>query len=264
MDGWDIGHVRRVRWLWANVTEPKIFKPFTFKQGDTTQLLSKIDFSHKMPVVYDWLDNLNISEAKFCRPLVSFPNKCDNEIKIEEIYDFLFENGVASASISNLINDIGEFIRIANWCRKNGGLSEQETLNHLVVPLLRSIGWTPQKMAIEWNKIDVALFSRLPREQKFLSAVIEAKKLDKSCLSAFDQAESYAIKSRHCGRIIVTDGMRYGAFVRDAHESSKGSFTLYAYMNLLRLRRNYPLYTNCKGAQDAILAMSPNFRMVSM
>ncbi len=38
VDGWDIAHVRRVRWLCSDV---KNFDTYTFKQSDTTQPLSE-------------------------------------------------------------------------------------------------------------------------------------------------------------------------------------------------------------------------------
>src|SRR5216684_1647323 len=43
-------------------------------------------------------------------------------------------------------------------------------------------GWTPQKMSVEWNQVDVALFSELPRNDEHLHVVVEAKKMDNSCL----------------------------------------------------------------------------------
>ena len=45
-------------------------------------------------------------------------------------------------------------------------------------------------MAIEWNKVDVALFNQLPRADENLGVVVEAKKKDNSCLTAKSQASS--------------------------------------------------------------------------
>lgn len=255
VDGWDIAHVRRVRWLWKDATQPKEFETYTLKSGDTTQLLNA-------PAVQAWLESLNISDAVRNNSLVDLPSIDDNDGSFEDISEYLFGNGVASASISNLLNEIGEFVRIANWYnREEHKPSEHETVNYLVVPLLRALGWTPQRMAIEWNKIDVALFSNLPRNEDLLSVVVEAKKMGSSCLSAFPQAENYAPQSEHCRRIILTDGLRYGVFVKKTVKThSREDFSLFAYMNLTRLRREYPIYGNCKGAQDALLAMAPEWQ----
>ena len=67
------------------------------------------------------------------------------------------------------------------------------------------------------------------------------------------QARSYALSRNSRHRLIVTDGLRYGVFVRE-----KDSFRLYAYLNLARLRRDYPIL-GCKGAEAALLAMTPEW-----
>ena len=109
--------------------------------------------------------------------------------------------------------------------------------------------------AYEWKNIDIVLFSALPRIEDRLSVVIEAKKKGSSCLSAFEQAQKYALKVKNCKRIIVTDGLRYGVFTRNSNNSDElQEFSLHAYINLTRLRKEFPLYY-CKGAKDALLSM---------
>lgn len=259
IDGWDIGHVRRVRWLWRYKNGPKKFPIYTLKFGDTTQVLDK----SKSHLVIEWMESLHVSDSVDTPKLKEFASTIGHarNIKVEEISDFLFDKGVASASILSLLNEIGELIRIANWYyRGNQSPSENETVNYLVVPLLRALGWTPQRMAIEWNKIDLALFSGLPRSEDRLSVVIEAKKKDSSCLSAFPQARSYALEKKNCKRIIVSDGLRYGVFKRNSGDSDEPQdFSLHAYLNLTRLRNEYPLY-ECKGAKDALLSMTPDLQ----
>lgn len=254
VDGWDIAHVRRIRWLWKSIDQPKEFEVYTLKQGDTTQpLKSRID----SPEVYEWLEGLDIPEKAHNRSPVPLPRN-GNDVNLDSISEYLFAKGIASSSISNLINEIGELVRIANWYRNEDKKpSEHETVTYLVMPLLRALGWTPQKMAIEWNKVDVALFSDLPREERSLCAVVEAKKMDESCLTTLHQAEYYAknLGAERLRRIILTDGLRYGVYWRNVDEND---FSLYAYLNLTRLRREYPLY-ECKGARDALLSMTPEW-----
>ena len=261
VDGWDMGNVRRVRWFWETEPDehghrqPKQFDINNLKWGDTTQLLNS-------PAVESWVGSLNISDAELNRTPVDLPKTGDSaEISFDNISDYLFAKGVASASILSLLDEIGEFVRIANWYNRSERPSERETVNYLVVPLLRALGWTPQRMAIEWNRIDAALFSSLPRKADFLSVVVEAKKMGSSCLSAFSQARDYAVEWKQCRRLIVTDGLRYGVFTREERKShQKEEFSLYAYMNLTSLRNGYPIYDECKGAQDALWAMSPEWR----
>ncbi len=251
VDGWDLQHIRRVRWLWKGHSNPQSFEKYALKQGDTTQRLK----GGEGPVL-EWLAGLTIAPTEWLRPLISLPSSDDNgDIAVEEISEFLFDHGVASASITNLLGEIGELTRIAKWYQRNGKPSEHETVAYLVVPLLRALGWTPQRMAVEWNHVDVALFDRLPRSDSSLCIVVEAKKMESSCLSAVSQAKSYAEGKEGCYRLIVTDGLRYGVYVRNQLEP----FRLYAYLNLTRLRRDYPIY-ECKGAEDALLAMTPEWR----
>ena len=251
IDGWDIGHVRRVRWLWESKGDPKIFPTHTLKWGDTTQQLN----IEKSKEVVDWLKTLEISNHRWTSELPELPEMV-KELEIEKVSEYLFDKGVASDSISSLMAQINEFIRIANWCWKNGGISEHETICYLVVPLLRALGWTPQRMAIEWNKIDIALFSKLPRDKASVSVVVEAKKMGAASLSAFTQAKKYSKEYPDCKRVIVTDGLRYGVYVRKSGEDFGEK--PYAYMNLNRLRDEYPVY-ECKGVRDAILTMAPEW-----
>ena len=250
MDGWSNSHIRRVRWLWSSPGAPKTFDTYTLKLGDTTQRLNS-------PDVYSWLESLEIPDGVRDRQPIELPHIGSNA-SVEDISEYLFSKGVSSASISNLLNEIGEFIRVSNWYKREEHPSESETVSYLVVPLLRALGWTQQKMAIEWNRIDIALFSDLPRKMDNLSIVAEVKRMDSSCLSAFEQAKSYALEARHCKRLIVTDGLRYGVFVKrkEAGCQDDQDFSLHAYLNLTRLRHEYPVY-ECMGAKEALRVMAP-------
>jgi hypothetical protein len=268
VDGWTLQHVRRVRWLWCDLQHPKEFEKYALKQGDTTQRLNE-------GVVLDWLKDLTIAAGKFATPLPELPMQAANEkLTVDEISEFLFDKGVASASISTLLTEIGELIRIAKWYQRPAPASDQEagadqeavtfpseheTVTYLVVPLLRALGWTPQRMGVEWKHVDVALFAQLPRIDKNLQAVVEAKRMENSCLSAKSQAMAYADGKVGCHRLIVTDGLRYGVFTRDRDVE----FRLYAYLNLTNLKRQYPIL-KCHGAEEALLSMAPEWRLDQM
>jgi len=248
VDGWDLQHVRRVRWLRSFSDAPKKFPTYTLKQGDTTQRLTSA-------IVESWLDSLSIPSEAYTRELAQIRSpKRSGELSFEEISEYLFDQGVASNSIETLMREIDELVRIAKWYKKFGKPSEFETVAYLVVPLLRALGWTPQKMAVEWNHVDLALFSQLPREANNLAVVVEAKQKDKSCLTAVSQAATYAEGRPGCRRLIVTDGLRYGVYLR-----GQDGFSLHAYMNLTNLREEYPVY-HCAGAKGALLAMTPDWR----
>jgi hypothetical protein len=235
--------------MWPGGDVSKRFGAYALKLGDTTQKLGS-------GPVTDWLSSLEVPADAFTRPLAALPPpRQDNEASLDTISEHLFDHGVASTSISNLLGEIGELERLAKWYPRWKSMpSEYETVAYLVVPLLRALGWTPQRMAVEWNKVDVALFDHLPRGDDTLTAVVEAKKMNKSCLTAMSQATSYASGKSGCHRLIVTDGLRYGVYVRSRLEA----FHLYAYMNLTKLRHDYPVL-ECKGAGAALLAMAPEW-----
>jgi hypothetical protein len=209
--------------------------------------------------ILDWISSLVIDQKAIDRDLVKLPLP-SNAIEWKSVSEYLFDQGVASSSIENLTQEIDELIRISKWYQRSGGPSESETVAYLVIPLLRALGWTPQKMAVEWNSVDVALFTTLPRNDENLSVVVEAKQKDRSCLSAQSQAQSYAEQAGRtsCSRLIVTDGVRYGVYFK-----KNGVFSNEpdAYLNLTRMRENYPIL-HCKGAKDAFLFMATDWAPV--
>jgi len=248
VDGWDLQHVRRVKWLWK---ESKVFPTYTLKLGDTVQKLTSQS-------VLKWVSSLDISDREFDRPLKNLPHSDHvSRDTAETIAEYLFAQGIASHSIRELTNQISELARIAKWYQSACNPSEAETVAYLVIPLLRSLGWTPQKMAIEWQNVDIALFRSLPRNTESLSAVVEAKRKGSSCLTAKSQAQGYAEKhgTPMCQRLIVTDGLRYAVFFR----SEKGfEEQPRAYLNLTDMRTEYPVY-ECLGAKEAFLLMSADW-----
>ena len=207
VDGWNLQHVRRVKWLWKKT---KNFPTFSLKLGDTVQKLTSQS-------VLDWIASLDFPSNEVERPLVELPQSHGtNSDTAEMIAEYLFAQGITSHSIRELKNEISELAITAKGYQSACNPSEPETIAFLVIPLLRALGWTPQKMAIEWNNIDIALFRSLPRDRMNLTVVVEAKRKGRSCLTAKSQAQGYAEKhgTTACQRLIVTDGLRYAVFFR--------------------------------------------------
>jgi hypothetical protein len=147
--------------------------------------------------------------------------------------------------------------RVAAWYknehkRPEGRPSEHETVAYLVMPLLFSLGWSVQTAAIEWRRIDVALFEEMPTSDATLSCVVEVKLLGRSVFAPFGQARDYALAAgrERCQRLVVTDGIRYAL-----HRKQAGDFKLAAYFNLLDMRASYP-FLDCGGAVEAVLGMA--------
>ena len=265
VDGWDLGHTRRVRWVWTykeNHNNAKEFDRKPLARSTTCRVGSS--------EILDWLKRLNVVENDKNYSHTVLPVNQKN-ITREDIAKYLFDVGIASESIRNLLDKHGEFLRIANWYNDHWEEwpSEHETVSHLVVPLLRILGWTPQRMALEWKmkgkreRMDLVLFARLQqgsgeaRVINYLDCVVEAKRLRDPCLSwAVSQAKGYVQDIKSCHRLVVTDGLRYGVFTR---RTGNKRFALYAYLNLIRLRSKYPIY-KCKGAKEAIFAMTSEWK----
>lgn len=260
IDGWDLQHTKRVDWIWHQGGQPKTFESPTLKWGDTVQLLGQ------NTEVIKWLNQLN-PDAR-TNELVCLPESCKDKQKINklttnEIGEFLYDQGVSANSIDTLLAKMDDLIRIATWYRRSGvAPSEHETIAYLAIPLLRALGWTPQRMAVEWNRIDIALFGKMPRIDENLIVSVEAKRRDISCLSAQSQAQGYAEnKGREkCARLIVSDGIRYGIYLRN----SNGKFQErpIAYLNLGRLIDSYPILgmgKRCFGAKEALLVMAADW-----
>ena len=247
VDGWDLQHVRRVNWLWKG---RELFPARTMSRGRCQRL--------NVEAVKNWLRHLEVPEEKYRQVQKDLP-EAGRAIEQNEIAEYLFDQGVESNSIENLMRQFDEIRRIAKWYKGTKYPSERETVTYLVVPILRALGWTPQKMAVEWKlpsqqSIDVALFDQLPRGDSNLAVVVEAKSKDSSCLSAKGQAQEYAKDKPNCQRLIVTDGLRYGTYIKTASD-----YRLEAYFNLTDLREKYPIY-DCQGVKEALRIMTPEWR----
>ncbi len=62
VQGWDLQHFRRVRWLWHQDGEPELFPVYSLKLGSSVQYLTS-------PLVRSWLEQLDIPAEAYSRPL---------------------------------------------------------------------------------------------------------------------------------------------------------------------------------------------------
>lgn len=247
VDGWNLQHYRRVRWLHGTA--------FNFP---LTTLGTKVRTfaSVNVAAVCEWVASLDVPDEELVRPLVALPD-VRPILTDEELARRLYVEGLASKSVDTLVGRLASLRRTAAWYANSDKRpidrpSEAETITYLVVPLLFALGWAEQTAAIEWHRVDIALFSRMPPTDATLDCVVEAKHLDRSVFSPFGQALAYALQPgrESCRRLIVTDGIRYAV-----HRREGDTFQLDAYLNLLLPCESYPVL-GCGGAVKAILGMA--------
>ncbi len=258
VDGWDLCHFYHVEWIWAKPEKtPMIFRD-ALKFGDTLQLLSQ---SERATELLAWLAALpeGAQQAYVPRPLP----ECGRTLGIDALCQPLYDYGIGVNNLGGLKDCIAELQALANWYQRYSNQpSEHETVTHLLVPLLKALGWTPQRIALEYHqqgkgRADVALYAYGNRQPEFLTAIVEAKKFGRSCLNAEAQVRSYA--AAHTTRLIVTDGIRYGVFVKDGHGPFPAMPT--AYLNLTHLVDAYPIYGHdCRGADEALWLMNADWQ----
>ena len=207
--------------------------------------------------VRDWVEGLDIPETEWIRELPRPLPESGACLDAAELGRRLFIEGLPSDHVDKLMATFSSLQRIASWYwnetkRPEGRPSEQETICYLVIPLLLSLGWSQQTAAVQWNYVDVALFSGMPPTDSSLACVVEAKLLGRSVFSPFGQAREYALRPGRegCDRLLVTDGIRYAL-----HRRAGTEFNLAAYLNILSMRDRYPVL-GCAGAVDAVLGMA--------
>lgn len=247
IDGWRLQHVRRVRWF---EDTPKNDFPLGTFRGRFRKV--------KNDEVCGWLKGLEIPDREYQRQLASLPNESE-DVGDDKLRHRLSLEGLPSQYVDGLTLALRDIRRLATvyWNERqekllDGRPSEQETISHLVLPLLFALGWSHETVAIEWNEIDVALFKEMPSDDSTLGCVIEVKALGGSVFKAIHQAIEYATHPGrdNCQRVIITDGIRYSYFSRGTDFKKP-----HAYLNIRRMREKYPVY-DCGGAVEAIMGIA--------
>jgi hypothetical protein len=177
------------------------------------------------------------------------------KISIGDITNSLIEQGLRIQDSENIAQTINRVSRLARWYGDNDyDVLEHEIRTFLVIPLLISLGWSEQKIKIEFDHIDIAVFSR-PYTKKDASKdpymIIETKSFKDGLYFAQDQAFKYATKYSDCGLLLLTNG-----YIYKIYEKTNQGFEESGYLNLLDMREHHYLNEKIHGAIYAILKMS--------
>ncbi len=213
VNGWDLQHARRVRW--CRLPADHTFASAVF--GANPPRCSRI-----------WNEEvLDFAERYVKSPPTRWQTAPLPELPAEEppLDD-------VPAVLAGLVAQAADLVPLLQNPEAFGELpSEDELIVHFVVPFLRALGWPPERIAVQWRHIDVAVFRSLPRTPENCHLVIEAKRLGAGVEGALEQAKGYVEALGVPRDVIVTDGIRYRMYAGDH------GFAPVGYANLARLKR---------------------------
>jgi hypothetical protein len=213
VNGWDLQHARRVRW--CRLPAEHTFGTAAF--GANPPRCSRVWNEE----VVDFAERFINSPPTHWQtaPLPELPAE---DSPLDRVPDALQGIVAQAADLVPLLQDGQAF---------GEHPSEDELIAHFVVPFLRALGWPPERIAVKWRYIDVAVFRALPRTPENCHFVIEAKRLGAGVEGALDQAKGYVEALRVTRDVIVTDGIRYRMY------AGERDFAPLAYANLARLKQ---------------------------
>jgi hypothetical protein len=214
VSGWDLQHARRVRW--CKLPQEHTFTTPVFGANPT-----RCSRTWNAEVV-DYADRFLNSPPTHWQT-AALPELPPEEPPLEDVPTAL--QGLVAAA-----NDLVPLL----WDRQAFGEhpSEDELIAHFVVPFLGALGWPPERIAVKWRYIDVAVFRALPRTPENCHLVIEAKRLGAGVEGALEQAKGYVEALGAPRDVVVTDGIRYRMY------SCQSAFEPIAYANLGRLKKS--------------------------
>lgn len=237
VNGWDLQHGRRVRW--CRLPEEYDFGGSMF--GANPPRISRALNDSVIDYAERFLNSppLNWQNAPLPALPVEEPPLPDDAIPIY---------------LRDIIAQVRDVVPLM-WDRNQFPVhpAEDEVVANFAVPLLWSLGWHPEFIAIKWRYIDVTLFRTLPRIPQNCHLVIEAKRLGAGVEGALPQAKRYVDALTVPRDVVVTDGIRYRLY------DCRKDFAPTAYANLANLkasalnlfcRLKRPLPTTINQAED--------------
>jgi hypothetical protein len=213
VNGWDLQHARRVRWCRL---------PGAYAFGGSVFGANPPRCSRTFhPEVVDFAERFLNSPPKYWQtaPLPELPHE---QPVLTEV----------PASLQGVVAQAADLVPLLQNRQAFGEApSEDELIAHFVVPFLRALNWAPERIAVQWRYIDVAVFRALPRIPENCHLVIEAKRLGAGVEGALEQAKGYVEALQLPRDVVVTDGVRYRMY------DAANSFQPLAYANLARLKQ---------------------------
>lgn len=254
--GWNLIHARRVAWqhvLSAELAALQTEQPLFTGRKQIPTFTGVTDRSILEPMA---------SLLTRCQPrsMADLPCELPLPLKPDELADALFLRGLGFDAVDRFRVALDKQRRLIDWYDSatgaDGRPTEHEVVAHIILPMLLALGWSEQLLAVEWNKIDLAIFSATPTDRTHCRLVCEAKGMGHGLQNVFAQAMRYTetLHLAACGKILLADGGRFYLYRR----SQAGAWDAQpsGYLNVLKIRENHllPAGTN---AIDTIMALTP-------
>lgn len=194
-------------------------------------------------------------QSRSLRPLPQSPPPA---LSLDELSETLFRRGLGFTAVDQLRKSLEMQRRLIEWYQSSGMKerpTEHEVVAHIILPLLIALGWSEQLLAVEWRKIDLAIFSGTPTDQQRCRLVCEAKGMGHGLQDVLQQAVRYTdtLQLTACDKILLADGGRFYLYRRRAkgwEQQPSG------YLNVLKIRENH-LLPSGTNAIDTIIALTP-------
>jgi hypothetical protein len=241
--GWPLQHYVGVKWF-----IPK--KPITFT--DTPLSRSTLAGLHSQKVKdritaegFDEYSGVSKNLLDLTMP---------KAVSIAEISSALVDHGIRIHDAENVSTTIDKIKKLVSWYLENDPEAlEHEIRTFLVIPLMISLGWSEQKIKIEYNNIDIAVFEKPFKGDYKMSPgiIIETKRFSDGLYYATEAAKQYASKYPECFLLIATNG-----YIYKLYEKSADGFTEKGYLNLMDMRERSLLDENIYGAAQCLIKMS--------
>ena len=152
VEGWDLRHGRRVEWV-----KPVSPIPVDGLARGTISRVYKSNPKNAAERLLNEGEGTPVEKKDIPPPA--------NSISEEHLVGSLIENGLRPADAEAVIRAIWHVRRLAGWYLFHGrDLSEHEIRTFLIVPILLALGWSEQRIKIEWNHTDISLFSEVFRK----------------------------------------------------------------------------------------------------
>jgi hypothetical protein len=213
VNGWDLQHARRVRW--CRLPAQHAFTGSAF--GANPPRCSRV-----------WSQDV----AEFAERFLNSPPTYWQTAPLPELPAEAPPLDHLPDALQGIVAQAADLVPLFQHVQSFGEPpSEDELIAHFVVPFLRALGWPPERIAVKWRYIDVAVFQALPRTTENCHLIIEAKRLGAGVEGALQQAKGYVEALGISRDVIVTDGVRYRMYAGDL------GFEPVAYANLARLKK---------------------------